>query len=395
MRNFSVLAAALLLAPAITQAATLEDLLVEKGVITKGEAAGMMGGSSKVYYKGGTRLEFPDTGFTMKIQTTIQERYTYTDGDAGEGNSSSFNSNKVRLAISGTALNEEFSYYLKGDFYGASSDSGTTANLADAYITWHACDWAWVRMGQWKTGISRQYVNGDETLQFADRSLASDFFDLGRQHGAQIGGNFGEVSLAAGIYNGSSDGEGQNRPGVDTKHTGVLNARYNLGEIDPKVEGDVDNSSEFAATFGAAYAYAEDEVGGADSQKAHTINIDTMMKIQGFSLAAEYYYRSIKDVGGADGVDLGDNGFYVQAGYFVIPEELELAARYSLISFDGSSDDDRGIDDINEFAASVNYYWWKHQLKGSLGWVNTSENPEGDDDTIRTNKWLVQLSSWF
>lgn len=78
MRKLSVLAAALLVAPAVSQAATLEDLLVEKGVITKAEAAAAGGASGKVYYNGGTRFDFPDSGFTMKVNLTLQERYTFS-----------------------------------------------------------------------------------------------------------------------------------------------------------------------------------------------------------------------------------------------------------------------------------------------------------------------------
>jgi phosphate-selective porin len=389
MRKLSLLAAALLLAPGLSQATTLEELLVQKGIITKGEAAGAGGGSSKVYYNGGTRMEFPESGFTMKLNTTIQERYTFTDNDDGVENTSSFSTPKVRLAISGTALNEEFSYYMKADFVGADDDeNGNVANLQDSYITWHACDWAWARMGQFKTGISRQNVGHDEALQFADRSNASDFFNLGRQQGLQVGGEWDSLTAAAGIFNGQSIGEGQNRPGVDTNHTAVLNVRYNMGEIDPKVEGDIDNTQDHAWTLGAAVAFAEDEVGAADTQDTTTVNADIMYKYMGFSVAGEYYHRNV-DV--ADD-DTSDDGFYVQAGYFLTPEEFEIAARYSLVTYD--DDNVEGRDDTDEIAASLNYYWWKHSLKAQFGWSHLTETPQ-EGDSVESNRWLFQVSSWF
>ena len=79
-----------MLIPAVSNAATLEELLVEKGVITKGEAsASMHAGNAKVYWNKGTRLEFPDTGFTAKFNTQIQARYRFNDLESS-GNSSSF-----------------------------------------------------------------------------------------------------------------------------------------------------------------------------------------------------------------------------------------------------------------------------------------------------------------
>ena len=52
MRKLTVLAALLLLVPTVSQAKSLEDLLVEKGVITKSEARGSSHDSgAKVYWK--------------------------------------------------------------------------------------------------------------------------------------------------------------------------------------------------------------------------------------------------------------------------------------------------------------------------------------------------------
>ena len=71
MRKLAIIAVLALLAPALCQAATLEELLVEKGVITQSEARGATSDGAKAYYKGGTRLEFPDAGFTTKIKNVF------------------------------------------------------------------------------------------------------------------------------------------------------------------------------------------------------------------------------------------------------------------------------------------------------------------------------------
>jgi len=171
MRKATLVAALLLLAPTVSQAKTLEDLLVEKGVITKGEAMGASdSGASKVYWNQGTRVEFPDTGFTTNIATLLQTRYAFSDNDekAGQRNTSSFDVNRARLMISGTALNKEFSYMLSTDFVSANdSDAnfGAAPAIRDAYIDWKPCnDESGVRMGAFKTAISRQFNTNQQSM---------------------------------------------------------------------------------------------------------------------------------------------------------------------------------------------------------------------------------------
>lgn len=131
--------------PAPALAKTLEELLVEKGLITKADAAATTGTErAKVYWKDGTRIEFPDSGFTSGISVFLQERYTYSDEDkeADNENSSSFEINKARLKIAGSALHKEFEYLLQSEFAGSEG-----AELLDASLKWNANDWSSLRMG--------------------------------------------------------------------------------------------------------------------------------------------------------------------------------------------------------------------------------------------------------
>ena len=397
MRKLSILIALVLLVPAAAQAKSLDELLVDKGIITKAEAMAAHGGGAKVYYKGGTRIEFPDQGFSVKINTQLQPRYEFTDNDDGVDNVSSFRMRRARVQLSGHALNKEFSYKLQYDLVGRTAGDGSRApNLRDAYLNWHACDTAWIRMGQWKTGVSRQYNNSSAKLQIADRSRASDYFDLGRQNGAGVGGEVmdGQVSWTASVYNGSSTGEGINRGGVDTNHAGVVTLRADLmGEMNAHSEGDVDWTDDAAVNAGLAYAYSDDNVAGL-GQDHHSFNADVNFKYQGWSLFGEFYYSLIDPDGTGSAGDIEDIGFYVQGGYFIQPKKLEIAARVGYIDFE----DDAGsaaFDDETEASASINYYWWKHQLKAQLGYAFVTEGGRSGSADVDTSRWFLQLSSWF
>lgn len=409
MRKASIVAALLLLTPAMSHAKSLEDLLVEKGVITKGEAREATGNApAKVYYNGGTRFDFADAGFSSQINTLIQTRYTFTDADedAGDMNTSSFDVNHAQLKIKGNALHEEFSYGFMADFVGASSSGTKTPALKDAYVAWNGCDWFTLKMGQFKTGISRQWNTGDENQQFADRSIVSDYFSFGRQAGAHASTSLmdGALTLGAGIFNGESDGEGTNRSGVDTKHNGIINARYNvMGKMDPYVESDVDWTENPALNIGAAYAHTNfnQTVGTGDNAVLNdfggdVVDVDANFKYQGISINGEYFVANANpDIG----EDYDSQGFYAQAGYFLKPKTLEVAVRYGLIDCDdgksGGLCSANNLDSINQVTAGINYYWWKHQMKAQFGYDLISQDALGSDDNSNTNRWMLQLSSYL
>ncbi len=403
MRNLKILLLVLLLVPAISQAKTLEDLLVEKGVITKGEAGSAGGGGVNWSWNNGTRADHLAQGFTATSAVFIQTRYTYTDNDedSGRANTSSFDVERARIVLSGTAVNNEFSYYLQPEF------AGESATLKDAVIAWHACDWATIKTGQYKTGISRQYNNSDWKLQFPDRSVASDTFDLGRQQGASVwtDWNEGNIKLGAGIYNGESTGEGINASGVDTNHTGVVNLRFNvMGEMDAYSEGDVDYTEETAVNIGAAYAFSDatDETTGDFDR--NTVSVDANVKSQGWSMHAEFFTATLDSDSTTE--DVEPTGFYAQVGYFIEPKETEIAVRYSLVDCDdgtaagyghvGACDrsDGEAVDNSNEVTVALNHYWWKHNLKGSVAYSLVNQDPQGGGDGENTNRWLLQLSAY-
>ncbi|MBN8548818.1 MAG: hypothetical protein J0M12_05850 [Deltaproteobacteria bacterium] len=408
MRKLSIVAGLLLLAPAVSQAKTLDDLLVEKGVITKAEAMSASGAAaSKTWWNQGTRWDFPSEGFTSQLNTTIQPRYTFTDADenAGQKNTSSFDMHLVALAVSGTALHEEFSYKLDAQFNSANADtsgSTTTTNattsLRDAWLQWNACDWAHIRMGQFKTQYDRQFNVNDNTQQFADNSLASNTFNLGRQNGLGAWGDFadGMFQASAGVFNGQSTGEGQNRPGVDTKETGIVALRWNaMGKMDVQEEGDINWTEDMAVSIGGAYAYSDATQTIVGDFEQNNIAADVNFKWQGWSLHGEYYYQTMNpDVG----EDVKPSGFYAQAGYFVDPKKVEVAVRYSYVDCDNGAFTQglcSGSDSVNEVTVGLSYYWWKHNLKGQLNYVYDNQNVLGDGDNINTDKWMFQLSSYF
>jgi phosphate-selective porin OprO and OprP len=77
----------------------------------------------------------------------------------------------------------------------------------------------------------------------------------------------------------------------------------------------------------------------------------------GIFATAEYFLSQ------ADGDDSDESvrshGFFVQAGYFIIPNNLEVAARYGYIDPNRSASNDLR----SEVGGAVSYYFNKHNLK--------------------------------
>lgn len=394
-------ASALVCMEGVLFAQSLEELLVEKGVITRAESKQVGSGApAKTFYKKGTEFEFPDQGFSFRLNTQIQSRYTFfdNDSDTGDKDVSSFDMRRVRLIASGSAMDGEFDYLIQTDFVGTrDSDGVKSPEVRDVYITWNALDWTSFRMGQWKTQISRQENNSSSKLQFADRSFVSDFFNLGRQAGAGAIFANEDKSLTGGlsIFNGLSDGEGRNRSGVDNNHTGIAHIRWNMGKIDPFEEGDISSSDELGLSFGGAYAYNEFSEGGLNFEE-HDISVDANMKISGWSAHGEFFWRSVEE-DNTDSDEVEPLGFYAQAGYFLVPEKWELAARYAYLDCDDgrAGGTCSGNDQVQEVAATVNYFFWKHALKAQLGYFLLSQDPQDESDDVDDSRWIFQVSTYF
>ncbi len=393
MRLLSVLSLILFFLPGLCQAKTLEELLTEKGVISRAEAGALSAssGTPKIFWNDGTRVEFPDNGFSAKISTFIQTSYTYKDAPKGEKSTSDFDVPNARIDISGTVLDKEFSYELQWN--------GATRHLNNAFLQWNPCADGSARLGQFKTAVSRQFNNTDWKLMFADRSYASNFFTWGYQKGARTAAKLpgGKVEAGFGIFNGNSDGEGEYGSGIDTRHLLSGDIRWDaLGSMDPYEEGDISLTKDPALNFGTVYAHSSSKNRIKDIEDELSIdrvNVDANFKYEGLGVNAEYYVsRERPEINES----VTTQGAYVQGGYFVLEKKLEVALRWGIVDCDGGKayGDCSGMDEVNQATAGLNYYWWKHNLKAQLNYDYLRRKPV-DGDGLNTNRWLLQLSSYF
>jgi len=357
--------------------------------------------SAKAHWSGGTRLEFPDQGFTTKINVQLQPRYEFTDNDSGQDDTSSFRMRRARIQLEGTVLDKEFSYRIQTDFVGASSAGTRTPDLRDAYLQWNASDMAAFRMGQFKTAVGRQENNSSSKLQFPDRSVPSDYFTISRAQGARVAGKLGEsVRYQAGVFNGESAGEGRNRPGVDTRHTWDIGLRSDLiGKMDAFEEGDMKISEEMALNGGVTYTFSDarqDQGAGLDGVDIHRVSADLNYKFRGAAVHGEFFWLDNRP--STMDTSFSALGGYIQGGYYLVPEKWELAARYGVIECDdgAASGICSGNDYVHEAGISLNHYFWKHNLKAQLAYTYLNEDATASGVSgADTNKVIFQIAAYF
>lgn len=372
---------------------------------------------ANVYWRKGTRLDFSEVGFTTKINTLLQPRYTFTDRDSSSerGNSSAFDLNQVRIRVSGRALNKKFAYLLEVDMLldGVGQEERKPI-LVDGFIIYKPVQNTEFLLGLFKIASTRQFSTHASVLQFPDRSAVSNNFTIGWKDGAQIRQHFFDkrLTLFAQAFNGFSDGEGINLPGVDTKMAGVVGYRYSVtGKMSPFHEGDVEWTEDLAVNIGTNYTYSESETNNLGTAPTEVdeqiINIDLNAKYKGLALHSEIFFTSVEDTASAKLLDSDPYGFYLQGGYFLIPNTLELVAKFGYIDCDDGtlpSDDgflvrdcsDSSVDELTEFGVGLNYFWWGHHLKGQLVYDLVDLDYKGSElDDMSKGRLMLQLSSWF
>lgn len=380
-------------------AKTLEDVLKEKGVITE-EDYKEVNKSRPVDYKLGEGFTFtsPDEKFKGAIGSSLQLRYSFADLDAANNTAaktvqdlSKFELRRVKLFFNGYAYSKDLSYKLQLNF--ANINGGSTSNgglLEETYMNYRIIDEAQLRFGQDKVPFARQELTSTTALQFADRSVITDAFKPSYDTGLMLHGKIadGLVTYNAGVYG----GVGQNTFRAANDNLFAARVAVNpLGEM-KYMESDVDYSEKPLVSVGANYfsdtlkngetnnlpfAGSKGWVGigsplmpaagkfaATEKINFNTFGFDTAFKWRGLSVQGEYF------IGQADGQTshntLRAQGFYAQAGYFLIPKILELAARYAYLDPNRDAASSLWV----ETQGALSWYINKHNLKLQADYTN-------------------------
>jgi phosphate-selective porin OprO/OprP len=344
-------------------------------------------------YDKGFFIRSKDDLFALKINGLGQFRYTYFDKDQDASptaeDKSSFRNRRIRVKLSGHAFRPWVTYALQWE------NAGSSLSLRDYFVDLYdrkALPEIGLRFGQFKTPFTRQFLISSQNLIFTERAITNDAtgidFAFDRDQGVALHGkplgDLADVEYTTGLFNGN----GQNQP--DNPDVGLLwvsRIDWNVLGDPGYSEGDLEGSPDPRWAVGANYGYnvvtpTSGPLGGVDISISR-FGIDTILKFMGWSLQGEYFASNeaperrvpADPTGGVNA-----KGGYVQASYFLLPKELDVAVRYAYFDRDRAGEPDR-----QELIGGVHYYFAGHpwKLQADVRRLTIARDPGVDNREIQ------------
>jgi hypothetical protein len=258
-------------------------------------------------------------------------------------------------------------------------ESGGTT-LSSATLLYQPMEALNLALGTAPLPFSRGAITSSSRLQMIERPMAIQYIVPGSQLGIAALGSVadGLFEYAAGVYNGQSG-----RYGLGPLTRGYLAAaRVQVAPLGRMPRGESDyEQSPLRVAIGGDYYHSDDK-----SVVANAVSADVSLKWRGLSVLGEFLW----DRRSPEGAPVATPtlpartermAFYAQAGYFVIPRLLELAARYEWF------DDHRSIDDAGDMwlvSGGANLYLFDGYLKAQVNYQHRHERkvPQLDNDVL-------------
>lgn len=346
----------------------LNDLLIQKGIITKEE------------------VEAQAKKHSLNITGYIQVQGAVIDNNDAKGTGTGapaladedgFRVRRAKLAVSGYAY-EHVKFKIEGEF------SGSAPKLEDSWIEDDRLPYFVGKVGQFKAPFGREYNTSATEILTIERSEVTNQITPGRDIGMMLSGKVvnnvltyyvgafnGAPAKAATTYSvGSYNSVGQNQTKNDNDQL-LYVARFVIKAAD-------------WINVGVNGLTSQDGVGSsALGRTAYGVDLQLKNPKRGCSLQGEYLRQWLKKT--SDNTDTSD-GFYVLAGHYLVPKHLEAVVKYE--EYD-SNKDAANQDDIRWTTIGLNYYIYGHDAKLMANYILKDEKDGGyNNNTILTQLQL-------
>ncbi|MSR75528.1 MAG: hypothetical protein EXS14_08695 [Planctomycetes bacterium] len=342
-------------------------------------------------YKPGKGFAFTtaDSKVSMIVGGRVQARITTKWPDAGDA-TYDINAPRVRFWVKGHAFNPDWQYEIQlelagrrvtGD--GPGGPFTSDARFAYAKEAWicYAPDNAFnAYAGIFSAPYSRQLLVGDSKQQFVNRWIGNDEFAPDDQTGLWIMGEIGGEKRNLLEYNVALlNGTGLNSPVNNT--TLMVLGRVALNPFGAVDYAECDFAgTDFAMQFGLnAWSKKNATLNTSD----HAIGGDVTVVWKGLYATAELHRKSFAD-GQPDAT-----GWFIQGGFFLVPEVLELGFRHAVIDFGAVGSGDARI---SETLGVLGWFLDRHRLKTQLDFGLIRTTPAG---AAAEDEWRLRLQTQF
>ncbi|GIW92135.1 MAG: hypothetical protein KatS3mg110_0176 [Pirellulaceae bacterium] len=303
------------------------------------------------------RIQFRHVGFARDIDQWVDNAGVVRP----VMNRNDFEIERGRLEFRGFFHDPNLQFYINLD---ADTDDKHVVIFHDFWMNYKFSDALDVYIGKAFVPGSRDWLSGSTRTRFTDRSMATTFFRPDRTLGIWVIGEPRD-NLFYRVMVGNGFNTTDLTPSeIDTRFVYSGSMWAHLGDYGDGYS-DLEWHEEPAAQIGHSFTFASDDGRDAsgrplaeenfvrlsdgtrltqtgalapgvtvDHFEIYLYTVDAAFKYRGFSANAEYFFRWLRSIRGDGPLPLHsmyDNGFYAEAGYFLIPERFEIIARLSQI----------------------------------------------------------------
>lgn len=325
------------------------------------------------YYDNGFILRDNDT-FLLKICSYMQFRYiSNTAPQADDDEEGGFQMRRLALMFSGYIGSPRVSYMLMPTF----SRSTGEARFEYAFVGYKIDDTWDLLAGQIKAPFQREWLTSARLQPMVERSYVDALFTSLYVQGIQATRHTDDTRLLLAVHNGTW---GWNTEFTDDRTDYALGVR---GEW--KVFGDwkqfqdtVGWAGNHGLLLGSAVEFDRGETGGG-TQAPDILKYtgDVSLEGDGWNLFAAFTARHIESNGSPGILDAEQWGAVLQGGIFIIPDKVDLYARYEWVDVDGVAfKQSTGVttattNDVAQLITlGTNYYLRGHETKLSFDIVH-------------------------
>lgn len=336
-----------------------------------------------------------DGDYVVGVHLLTQLRYDHVEAERTRA--TGFRIAMVRPALRGAVFRKWITYFMQWEV------ATTSPGLIDAEVSLQPLAELGLTVGQFLTPFSREFLVPPPQLLLPDYAPSNVFFRHNRDPGAMLKGALFDERLSywAGVFNGN----GVNRASNDNAQLAyvgrlAVNALGRLGTTESPalksdatdltfgVNGSWDETEQTASSFDPATgATTVRKLGSATTAK---LGADATFHTGPMIVQIEGYARSVAAFG-ATPRRLARGGF-VQAGVFVLPRVLELAARGDLVDIDATRSGplDARVD------VGLNWYVREQHMKLQLRYA-WADSPNGIAGQVKgiSNTVTTQAQLWF
>jgi len=348
--------------------------------------------------------------FKLALGGLLQTQYEAGDVSAFEGRFGSaaiddrFRLRRMRINVTGDFA-EKFEFKLEGEF--AQSDTAITVRnpngttLAsnstrtnfgglDLFVNWHQFPEFQVKIGQYKVPLGFEQLSSDPKLLTPERSQVTSALTPERQIGVEIWGKpftnvFPEQKDLLTYYAGIFNGDGRNIT-VNDNDEYMYVGRLELQPLKTKIFNEdatlklgvnALSSRDAAGTVlspaGSVRVNSDGSLSAFTAPSAAertAYGFDAAFHLGPFDLMAEYLSEDFDalTVNGSPRLfnDFSADGYYVQAGYYLIPKKLQLVTKYE--SFNPGQ---VANDNLSSITGGLNYYIHGDDIKIMAHYIHT------------------------